>query len=369
MKYFFTILTFLFFFVSPAVTSAEEYGLRTVVIDPGHGGKDPGAPKFKVPMVEKQVVLDISLRLGRKIKEEFPDVKVVYTRSTDVFVPLKRRCEIAAENEADFFISIHCNASNNRKMKGSSSHILSRKDTRDDSRDLFSENLELTKLENEAINYEDDKSVYEDNTPVSHIMKALQFGANYNYSIMFSKLVMEHLATSPFKKWGRGIHQNDFYLLKKMTCPAVLVETAFISNQEECQLLCSAKWREEIAERLFQAFKEFKKSYDESVSAPESDVQEVQSDLNEETEDVADGPAYYAVQVMGLGRKLSSSDPAFKGLECHGVKAQSSAIYKYVYGKFSTEQQAREALPKVRAKFPDAFVVKVEGGNVVRIKK
>ena len=178
---------------------------------------------------------------------------------------------------------------------------------------------------NEAINYEEDKSVYVDNTPESHIMKALQFGANYNYSIMFSKLLMENLATSPFKKWGRGIHQNDFYLLKKMTCPAVLVETAFISNPDEYQLLASAKWREEIAERLFKAFKEFKKAYDESVSSPVNETVD-----NDASTSAAESP-YYSIQVMGLGRRLSSTDPAFKGLPCAAVKVPSSNIYKYIY--------------------------------------
>ena len=361
MKFRIFALISLLLIVSCTSAAASEHGLKTVVIDPGHGGKDPGAPKFKVAMVEKEVVLDISLRLGNKIKQEFPDVKVVYTRSSDASVTLKRRWETAAENDADFFISIHCNANSNRSMKGSSAHILSRKDTRDSSRDLFSENLELTQLENEAINYEEDKSVYVDNTPESHIMKALQFGANYNYSIMFSKLLMENLATSPFKKWGRGIHQNDFYLLKKMTCPAVLVETAFISNPDEYQLLASAKWREEIAERLFKAFKEFKKAYDESVSSP------VNEDVNNDASTSAAESAYYSIQVMGLGRRLSSTDPAFKGLPCAAVKVPSSNIYKYVYGNFISVQEARNSLDEVKKKFPDAFVVKVDNGNILRI--
>ena len=345
-----------------------DVGLRTVVIDPGHGGKDPGAPGPDSKHSEKHIVLNISKLLGEKIKEAYPSVKVAYTRTGDTFPKLTDRVQIAHDNNADLFISIHCNSSTNRSATGSSAHILSRKDSRNPNRDLFDENVELTKLENSVIAFEEDQSSYQENSAEDQILNTLLFHANFDHSVMFAQLVVEKLATKPFHKWGKGIHQNDFLLLKKMTCPAVLVETAFLSNANERQLLVSSKWQEEIADRLFEAFKEYKTIYDASVGAGEmmTDVQEQASSSKVDTE--PDAEEYYAVQIMGLARLLKNGDPALKGLEVQAVKAADSNIYKYVCGKHSSKETAAERLAVVKKKFPDAFIVKVTGDKVTRVK-
>ena len=341
-----------------AAAQSTQPGLRTVVIDPGHGGKDPGAPGPDSRNSEKHIVLKISKLLGDKIKEEYPGVKVVYTRSTDIYPKLTDRVKIAHDNNADLFISIHCNSTKNKSASGSSAHILSRKDSRNPNRDLFDENVELTKLENSVIQFEEDQSVYED-SPEDQILNTLLFNANYDHSLLLSQLIVEKLATNPFHKWGRGIHQNDFLLLKKMTCPAVLVETAFLSNPNGRQLLVSAKWQEEIALRLFKAFKAYKTQYDASVS---SSAESIPQPEPEETEE------YFGIQIMGLGRLLKAGDPSLKGLQVKPVKAPDSSVYKYIYGKYTTLEEARLALPFVRKKFPDAFPVKVIDGKVEKAK-
>ena len=348
---------------------AQDVGLRTVVIDPGHGGKDPGAPGPDSKSSEKHIVLNISKLLGAKIKEAYPSVKVAYTRTGDTFPKLTDRVKIAHDNNADLFISIHCNSSVNKSASGSSAHILSRKDTKNPNRDLFDENVELTKLENSVIAFEDDQSSYKEDSAEDQILNTLLFYANYEHSVMLAQLVVEKLATKPFHKWGKGIHQNDFLLLKKMTCPAILVETAFLSNANERQLLVTTKWQEEIADRLFEAFKEYKTIYDASVgggemmaSVPEQVAEESKVDTAQDTED------YYAVQIMGLARLLKNGDPALKGLEVQAVKAADSNIYKYVCGKHATKQLAMDRLAIVKKKFPDAFVVKVSGDTVTRVK-
>ena len=375
-------------FLSDAQTVNSNVGLRTIVIDPGHGGKDPGAPGPDSRNCEKNIVLNISKLLGDKIKNQFPNVKVVYTRSTDVFPKLTDRVKTAHDHNADLFISIHCNSSKNKAAFGTSAHILSRKDSRNPNRDLFDENVELTKLENSVIQFEEDQSRYKDDSPEDQILNTLLFNANYDHSILLSQLLVEKLCTTPFQKWGKGIHQNDFLLLKKMTCPAVLVETAFLSNAKERQLLVSPKWQQEIAERLFQAFKEYKIIYDASVGAPvelpvtepaatqkqeepapKSEVSQTDtasSQTNAQAKPVAE--EYYGVQIMGLGRLLKNGDPALKGLEVKAVKADDSSIYKYVYGSYKTLSEARNQLPTVRKKFPEAFVVKVSGNTVARAK-
>lgn len=368
---FFYIFLAIFLLINAPVIGAQnnkDLGLKTVVIDPGHGGKDPGAPGPDSKHSEKHIVLNISKLLGEKIKEAYPSVKVAYTRTGDTFPKLTDRVQIAHDNNADLFISIHCNSSTNRSATGSSAHILSRKDSRNPNRDLFDENVELTKLENSVIAFEEDQSSYQENSAEDQILNTLLFHANFDHSVMFAQLVVEKLATKPFHKWGKGIHQNDFLLLKKMTCPAVLVETAFLSNANERQLLVSSKWQEEIADRLFEAFKEYKTIYDASVGAGEMmpDVQEQASSSKVDTE--PDAEEYYAVQIMGLARLLKNGDPALKGLEVQAVKAADSNIYKYVCGKHSSKETAAERLAVVKKKFPDAFIVKVTGDKVTRVK-
>ena len=344
-------------------------GLRTIVIDPGHGGKDPGAPGPDSRNSEKHIVLKISKLLGEKIRKEYPSVKVVYTRSGDTFPKLTDRVQIAHDNNADLFISIHCNSNSKKTASGSSAHILSRKDTRNPSRDLFDENLELTRLENSVIEFEDDQSTYKNFSTEDQILNNLLFHANFEYSVMLAQLIVDNLATNPFHKWGNGIHQNDFLLLKKMTCPAVLVETAFLSNQNERQLLVSEKWQEEIAERLFKAFKVYKDVYDGSVSAPVYEPSSPQVETVETSTSVQTGSdEFYGIQIMGLGRLLADNDPALKGMKVRALKSDSSSIYKYVYGAYGSSSDASAQLAAVRKKFPEAFVVVVKGNEVSRVK-
>lgn len=344
-------------------------GLRTIVIDPGHGGKDPGAPGPDSRNSEKHIVLKISKLLGEKIRKEYPSVKVVYTRSGDTFPKLTDRVQIAHDNNADLFISIHCNSNSKKTASGSSAHILSRKDTRNPSRDLFEENLELTRLENSVIEFEDDQSTYKNFSTEDQILNNLLFHANFEYSVMLAQLIVDNLATNPFHKWGNGIHQNDFLLLKKMTCPAVLVETAFLSNQNERQLLVSEKWQEEIAERLFKAFKVYKDVYDGSVSAPVYEPSAPQAETAETPSYAPTGSdEFYGIQIMGLGRLLPDNDPALKGLKVRALKSDSSSIYKYVYGAYGSSSDASAQLAAVRKKFPEAFVVVVKGNEVSRVK-
>lgn len=361
----FSIIFIVSLFLAPSLhvsgqVNSRDVGLRTVVIDPGHGGKDPGAPGPDSRNSEKHIVLKISKLFGEKIKKEYPSVKVVYTRSGDTFPKLTDRVKIAHDNNADLFISIHCNSSSKSSASGSSAHILSRKDTRNPNRDLFDENVELTKLENSVIEFEDDQSSYKNFGAEDQILNTLLFHANFDHSVMFAQLVVDNLATSPFHKWGRGIHQNDFLLLKKMTCPAVLVETAFLSNANERKLLVTEKWQEEIADRLFKAFKEYKEAYDASVAPSDDEPEPLPSD-----EPKAE---YYGVQIMGLGRLLKNGDPALKGFEVQAVKADDSNIYKYICGMHDTKEQASSALVAIRKKFPEAFVVKVSDNVVSRVK-
>ena len=383
-----------------AQNSAAELGLKTVVIDAGHGGKDPGAPGKTTGTSEKHIVLSVSKLLGNKIKAAYPDVKVVYTRSTDVFVELKERVNIAKRNKADLFISIHCNSNNSSQPYGASVHILGPKsNNKKNQRDYFAASQSVAQRENSVMLLEDDyKTSYQDFNPDSAesvISNSLLWSANYGSSLMFAAELDGAFRKAPFRESGyTGIHQDIFYLLWATNMPSVLLELGFISNPSDYSYLSSSAGQEKIAQRLFDAFKVYKTNFDASmnvVSEPVEEVKEtkpeqksetkpeakpeVKNEVKQETRQEAKvskievAKVHYGVQVMGLGRKLAAKDPALKGLAVEIVPpAEGGSIYKYIAAWSDDLSSAKSQLATVRKKFPDAFLVKVEGTKVSRIK-
>ena len=355
-----------------AQTASKHPGLKTVVIDPGHGGKDPGALGKTKNLHEKHIVLSVSQLLGQKIKAMYPDVKVIYTRTNDTFIGLHERAMVARRNNVDLFISIHCNGSSNTEAKGSSVHILGQSSNNSRNKtDYFERNMSTAQRENAVIVLEDDyKTKYQSfdpNSPESYISHQLQWMAYYESSLLFASEVVENLIKKPLVPRRLVVDQDIFQVLVEANMPAVLLELAFVTNPTEYKYLASAEGQEQVAERLFQAFKSYKTKYDSSVNVQSKP--EVKAEKPAVTEKaVKPAGKYYGIQVMGLGRQLKLTDPAFKGLDCHHVKAESSTIYKYIYGKFATPAEATAALPGARKKFPEAFVVEVEGENVKRYK-
>lgn len=354
-------------------TSSGDLGLNTIVIDPGHGGKDPGAPGKTKATAEKHIVLNISILFGQKIKDAYPDVKVVYTRSTDVFVELKERANVAKKNNADLFVSLHCNSNDNSRAFGASAHILGPKSTNPkNNSDYFAKSRSVAQRENSVMLLEDDyKTSYQDfdpDSPESVIGHSLMWQANYDNSLLFAAEFDALIHKSPYRESGyTGIHQDVFYLLWATNMPAALLELGFISNPSDYAVLSSAEGQEKIAQSLFEAFRNYKKKFDASVGAvPSEENTPVISNSKVVTEE--DGAPYYGIQIMGLGRLLKNGDPALKGLEVQAVKAADSNIYKYVCGKHGSRELAEERLSAVRRKFPDAFVVKVSGDQVSRVK-
>ena len=358
----------------------QDLGIRTVVIDPGHGGKDSGALGKTRKTDEKHLVLSNSKLLGNKIKTAYPNVKVVYTRSTDVFVELKERANIAKRNNADLFISIHCNSNNSSRPYGASAHILGPKSkTKSNQKDYFAASMSVAQRENSVMLLEDDyKTSYQDFNPESAesvISSSLLWSANYNSSLMLAAELDGVFRKSPFRESNyTGIHQDVFYLLWATNMPAVLLELGFISNTEDYQYMSSSAGQEQIAQRLFEAFKVYKTNIDASVdlttAIPEPEPVQTQSPVvSEPVAAIAVPEVYYGVQIMGLGRKLASDDPALKGLSVEIVPpAEGGKIYKYVAGASDTLEKAKSKLASVRKKFPDAFLVKVEGSEVTRIR-
>jgi N-acetylmuramoyl-L-alanine amidase len=222
--------------------------IKKIVIDAGHGGKDPGTGGGD----EKKYALDIALRLGNKIKANMKDVEVIYTRDRDIFIPLNERAEIANRNKADLFISIHCNAHTTSNASGTETYVMGLHKTE--------ANLDLAKRENNVILLEDDyKKSYKGfnpNSPLAHIMLANYQSAFMNQSMDFAARV-----ESQFIKHGnksRGVKQAGFLVIWETTMPSVLIETGYLSNPTEARKLGTESGRENIALAIYKAFDSYK---------------------------------------------------------------------------------------------------------------
>lgn len=230
--------------------SQNQARINTVVLDAGHGGKDPGAGNGR----EKRYALDITLKVGQLIKENFPDVKVIYTRDKDVFVPLHERAAIANRNKADLFISIHCNANTKSQPKGTETYVMGLHKTQD--------NLDLAKKENNVILLEEDyKKTYKGfnpSSPLAHIMLANYQHAFMAQSTQFAAAVEKHFGNVEGMR-SRGVKQAGFLVIWETTMPSVLIETGYLSNPEDSKVLASEKGRTDIAKAIFNAFSEYKK--------------------------------------------------------------------------------------------------------------
>ena len=227
-------------------TTRERWHIDTVVIDPGHGGKDPGATG-PTGLKEKTVVLDIALRL-EKLFIKKTKIKTVLTRRTDIFIPLHERGKIANRNKGKLFISIHCNASTDRRVKGCQVFFLSPARTE--------QALAVAELENAAVKFEEDRSLYQDLTDENYILMAM---AQSQYT-KESESLCTFIDNKFFQKTNlknRGVSQAGFYVLYGANMPAVLVETAFISNYYEEKLLKSKKFRQTMAEAIFLSIAKF----------------------------------------------------------------------------------------------------------------
>ena len=376
---FFYIFLAIFLLINAPVIGAQnnkDLGLKTVVIDPGHGGKDPGAPGRTSATSEKHLVLKISKLLGNKIKEAYPDVKVIYTRSTDVFVELKERVNVAKRNDADLFISMHCNSNKSSQPFGASVHILGPKSKNTkNQKDYFAASMSVAQRENSVMLLEDNyQTTYQDfdpDSPESIISHSLMWNANYSNSLLFAAEIDKVMNRSPFRISSyTGIHQDIFYLLWATNMPSALLELGFISNPEDYKYLSTAEGQEKVAGSLFEAFKAYKTQYDASVSvgdapAPVAETSAPTAEKHVSVESDNDSEIWYGIQIMGLGRKLAGNDPAFKGLRAVAIKSTGSSIYKYVTARSASRSSAEGQLKDVRKKFPEAFVVEVNG-NVVK---
>ncbi|MBN2638099.1 MAG: N-acetylmuramoyl-L-alanine amidase [Bacteroidales bacterium] len=329
------------------ITSMAQKGskISTIVIDAGHGGKDPGASGKHSR--EKDITLKVALKLGRYISQNLKDVKVIYTRKTDVFIPLYKRAEIANDNHADVFISIHCNSNPSTKAYGAESYVIGLFKTKD--------NLMVAEKENEAIRYEDNAKErygsFDLNSPQSYINLSLFQNLHLSQSLQLAHDIEGEFKSNADRK-ARGVYQAGFLVLWQTTMPSVLVELGFLTNPKEEKYLLSNKGQSELAYSIYLAFKKFKTTFERENNVKPPAIASRTNDVVQPKQRLE-----YRVQFYASIDKVKDVNKKFKGVSSVSYY-QSGKYYKYTAGHFNKINEAVNYRNLIRKKgFKDAFVV------------
>lgn len=356
----------------------------TVVIDAGHGGHDPGAIGRRGK--EKNINLSVALKLGRLIKQNCPDTRVVYTREKDVFVPLHRRAEIANEVKANLFISIHTNslASRSSKVSGTETYTLGLHRTQ--------ENLEVAQKENAVILIEDDYKQryagFNPNSAESYIIFEFLQDKNMAQSVKFATAVQRGFRNA--NRIDKGVHQAGFLVLRATSMPSVLIELGYITNPTEEAFLLSEQGSSTLAQSIYRAFLNYKGEktagssqlmpvesaapLTEATDIPEAEVAEVSAAPARQTapqskEVSPAGKPVFKIQILTSDRQLSPKSKLFKGLS--PVESyKEKGIIKYTYGSDTNYNKIlRLKRSKVDGKFKDAFIIAFKDGVKMNINQ
>ena len=330
----------------------------TVVIDAGHGGKDPGALSASKSIREKDITLQVALMVGANIKKKYPEVNVMYTRQKDVFVGLNDRARMANKANADLFISIHCNAATNRSAKGAETYTLGIEEERTE------RNLEIAKRENGVIfleeNHEKKYSDFNPNSPESYIIFEYMQSEFVKESIHIAQYVQENLTASANLR-DRGVRQAGFLVLNATSMPSILVELGYISNTEEAKYLASAAGQKKLSECISSAFDKYYTDLTKLMENTPTEYMantrtEGNTNIQEKSSADMSGKPVFKIQFLTSSTKLKDNDKAFKGLtgvECY----QEKGLYKYTYGATTDYNQILRTKKKVNETFKDAFIV------------
>ena len=331
--------------------------IKIVVIDAGHGGKDPGASGKHSR--EKNIALSVALKTGNYIEKNFPNIKVIYTRKTDKFVDLHRRGQIANENNADLFISIHCNANPSSSIYGAETYVLGVEEKR------TKRNMNVAMMENAAILLEDDAgnnyNDFDPKSPESLISLTLFQDENLDQSLSLAGKIQKQFTERVGRK-DRSVYQAGFLVLWKTSMPSVLVELGYLSNSSEEKFLVSKEGQVFMASAIYRAFKEYKREYEKENNAYEYRKQILNNEESTPSEVTSIDPKvksilYYAVQMYTSPRQLSLSDLRFKKLKNLSYY-EHNGMYKYTSGSFASFSEAALYKKEVVSKgFKDAFVV------------
>ncbi|MEJ8768999.1 N-acetylmuramoyl-L-alanine amidase [Prevotella sp. HCN-7019] len=379
-----------------------------LVIDAGHGGRDAGAlGKYSK---EKNINLDVALAFGKYVERNNPDVKVVYTRKTDVFVPLYERAEIANRNKADLFISIHTNAlERGRIARGFETYTLG-----DGRSQATKTNLEVAKRENSVIlleeNYEQHYVGYDPNSPESNIMFEFVQDRNLTKSIEFAKMLQKNVCRAASRP-DKGVHQSNLAVLRLTSMPACLVELGFITTADEEALLNDKNRLNQMAVGIYNAFVEYKNKNYNGISVPyrtdspmlpetpepapatpaaepeqpavqaETPVQTVTETTPQQPVQqaaapqpvqqpaaVASGRPVFKIQILVSSLNLKDGDSHLKGLTgCE--RYEENGLQKYTYGASENYNEIYRLRKLILDKFPEAFIIAFKDGQKMNVNE
>ena len=342
----------------------------TVVIDPGHGGKDPGC--VGAISREKSINLAVALELGELIEQNCKDVRIIYTRKTDVFIPLDERANIANRNKADLFISIHVNSVKKGNASGTETYTLGLGSS--------NENLDVAMRENSVILMEDDYlSKYEGfdpNSTESYIIFEFIQNKHVEQSILLASEIQKSFVRS--KRENRGVRQAGLLVLRKTSMASVLVELGFISNRTEERFLASNDGQKILARSIYRAFSNYKSDYDrklgnmkyipaETIQMPaetiisDAGTKNVNNNQTKASSDNNDG-IIYKIQILTSDKKIPEKDKRFKG---YGEISfyMEKGIYKYTYGSTSDYRKILNMHKKAAQDFKGAFIIRMKDGK------
>ncbi|WP_324691231.1 N-acetylmuramoyl-L-alanine amidase [Flavobacterium cheonhonense] len=354
----------------------------TVVLDAGHGGKDPGNSYHG--FVEKEIALKTTLKVGDLLEKQ-KDFEVVYTRQTDVFIELVNRPKVANKINADLFVSIHCNSVTNQTPAGTETFVmgLSRSNM----------NLEVAKKENSVILLEDNyKKTYEGfdpHKPESLAGLKIKQEDNLNSSITLASIIQDNFTNNLSRK-TRGVKQQPLWVLDAAYMPGVLIELGFLSNKEEGEYLNSEEGQDQMAEQIAKAIMAYKKEFfSENASVEEDkpivkppkpakeDVKEITKAITQEVAEVKQSDTVvvptsengkYKIQLFASSKKRDVTSPDFKGLKAISFTFDNN-LYKYFYGSASDLNEAKKLCQEAKKSgFSDAFVVVIKDGKTVAVK-
>ncbi len=372
-----TLLVLLLLFISPFDQAAQNKKF-TVVLDPGHGGKDPGTMGTKryKNWHEKNIVLSVALKEGAILKEEAPDISVIYTRKTDVFVELHKRGEIANKADADLFISIHVNAAS-ASAKGTETYLLGVHRN--------ASNLAVSKLENDVIlledNYEKHYS-YNPNNPESIIGLTLMQEDFLDQSIKMAK-ILEKNFVNVGGRTSKGVKQAGFVVLHQSYMPAILTEIGFLSNTGEEDFLRTDEGQEKIAQSLAASIIKYKNELTQNGSSS-VEIEDVTSEnkvddpiidssdtpenkIEEQTKDRIFEGVTFKIQIASGVKSIETKSQNFKGLK--GVeRIKTGSTYKYYFGKTSNYDEILKMRGKAKeVDYSDCFIVAFKNGEKVSV--
>ncbi|MGN0187699.1 MAG: N-acetylmuramoyl-L-alanine amidase [Paludibacteraceae bacterium] len=355
--------------------SAKQF---TVVIDAGHGGKDPGALGKRGR--EKDINLRVAKEFGRLVSENMSDVKVVFTREDDVFVPLQDRSAIANRANGDLFVCIHVNASKSSAACGAETYTigLAKSDA----------NFEVAKRENSVIlleeGYKERYQGFDPRSPESYIMFEFMQSKFSDQSIEMAAYVQDEFIAA--KRYNRGVRQENFWVLHQTKMPSVLIELGFISNPDEEKYLLSDNGCKELANAIYNAFVRYKHEYDRKNNVslvevtPEKQPASVTTTARPTVTDTKPATptlsvdiepgvkAVYKLQIFTTSQPITDpNDSRFKGLQCECY--EENGTFKYTYGANTNLGIIQKIKAEISGKFPQAFIVAFYQGQKITLQE